>query len=155
MATVPDYVQTLADVKAALVVICQVITPNVNAEPYDLYTQGEFPFWTMLFTRTNTDIEGSGEYRLNETVNLTCHIGNVTELATAEAEAQRVKMQAVIEFLQRPFLQSVGTYARGVAGIDSEGVALREARLQVVDDKLLVFVTLNIPLVLQVDTIDY
>lgn len=155
MATVPDYVQTLADIKAALVTICQVITPNANAEPYDLYSQGEFPFWTMLFTRTSTDKEGTGLYRLNETVNLTCHVGGVTEFTDAEAEAQRVKNQAVIEFLQRPFLQSSGTYADGVAGIDSEGISLPEARLQSVEKVIMVVVTLTIPIVLQMDTIDY
>lgn len=157
--TTPDYGTVLDDIEAACVAICDVITPDKNASEYALYTQGEFPYWTISFPDTAADKPDSGLYDLIETVILTCYVGDLTEFESAEASARTIKRNAVETFMQRPFLQSEGTYARGVVGIAPEGVTMRRAALTRTgpdgQQRLSVSITLNVPIALQVDAINF
>lgn len=157
--TTPDYGTVLDDVEAALLVICNVITSGKNASEFALYTQGEYPYWTIAFPDTAGDRPDSGLYDLAETVILMCHVGKLTEFDSAEAAARVIKQDAIETFIQRPFLQSTGTYARGVTGIAPEGVTLRRAAItrigQEGQQELAVSITLNVPIAVQVDTINY
>lgn len=156
--TDPDYEQTLDDIRAALMAICKAITANVNISGYGLYKQADFPYWTISMPRTAPSIEGTGEFKLSETILLVCHMGHLTEESKVEEAAQRTKTLATIEFLRRPFLQST-EYPRGVAAVDSDGAFPRDISIvrggTETTQSLNVTVTLDVPLLLQFDELNF
>lgn len=161
MTTVPDYEDSLDDIKAALVAICQVITPQLSGNTY-AYTrvQQAPPFWSQFWSRAVPLDEGTGYQAFSETVVLTYHVAKITDAGNAaESEAQRAKVAAQVEFSRRPFLQSEGTYARGVNAVAPDGVALQSVAIvragETDNQSLAVQVTLTIPVLFQSDTLDF
>lgn len=161
MPTTPGYADAVDDLREALKVICQTITPNTDAEPYATFRRVAPPYWSMLFQRTTpSNNDGSEYWRLEETVILTYHTGYLTEpTVTMEERAHEVKVAAAVEFLQRPFLQSSDVWARGVEAIHPEGVSVRDVSIvqsgKEGQQTLAVQVTLSIPLLLQIDETNY
>lgn len=158
--TIPAYDTTLTDLRAALVAVCAVITPSKTAKPYALYTQADFPYWTMIFNRLRVTQVATGEWRFDQGVVLTCRVDKVTaDGVSVETEGQRILFQSGVEFAQRPFLQTDGTYADGVNAIDPDGITELDIQMlslaSAPEQVLAVQITTTIPLLFQLDRLSF